>query len=94
MAQVRSLTEDEARLADAFRLARTCKYVGTRSAVALVSAARRIVGTRTFTGGHRLERLSKEVMFGSLSLEVGAAVERRFGREALQETPSKSPFAT
>ena len=94
VAQVRSLPEDEARLADAFRLARTCKYVGTRSAEALVTAARRIVGTRTFTGGHRLERLSKEVMFGSLSLEVGAAVERRVGREALQETPSKSPFAT
>lgn len=94
VAQVRSLPEDEARLSDAFRLARTCKYVGTRSAEALVTAARRIVGTRTFTGGHRLERLSKEVMFGSLSLEVGAAVERRFGRDALQATPSASPFAT
>lgn len=94
VAQVRNLPEDEARLADAFRLARTCKYVGTRTAEALVTAARRIVGTRTFTGGHRLERLSKEVMFGSLSLEVGAAVERRFGRDALQEAPSKSPFTT
>jgi alkylation response protein AidB-like acyl-CoA dehydrogenase len=94
VAQVRSLPEDEARLTDAFRLARTCKYVGTRSAEALVTAARRIVGTRSFTGGHRLERLSKEVMFGSLSLEVGAAVERRFGRDALQGALSKSPFAT
>lgn len=94
VAQVRSLPEDEARLTDAFRLARTCKYVGTRSAEALVTAARRIVGTRSFTGGHRLERLSKEVMFGALSLEVGAAVERRFGRDALQGAPGKSPFAT
>lgn len=93
VAQVRNLPEDEPRLADAFRLARTCKYVGTRSAEALVTAARRIVGTRTFTGGHRLERLSKEVMFGSLSLEVGASVERRFGRDALQGEPSPSPFA-
>ena len=94
VSQVRSLPEDEPRLADAFRLARTCKYVGTRSAEAVVTAARRIVGTRSFTGGHRMERLSKEVMFGALSLEVGAAVERRFGRDALDGTANTCPFAS
>ena len=94
VARVRCLPDDEPVLSVAFRLARTAKYAGTRCAEAIVTGARRIVGTRTFTGGHRLERLSKEVMFGTLSLEVGAAVERRFGREALLETPSAvSPFA-
>jgi alkylation response protein AidB-like acyl-CoA dehydrogenase len=94
LAQVRNLPEDEGFLVDSFRLARAAKYVGTRCAEDLVTAARRIVGTRSFTGGHRLERLSKEVVFGSLSLEVGAQVERRFGRDALKDTPLPSPFTT
>lgn len=84
LGQVRRLPEDAALLDRALDLAGTAKYVGTRCAEAVVTAARRIVGGRAFTGRHPLERLSQEVMFASLGPEVSAVIERRHGRRVLE----------
>jgi alkylation response protein AidB-like acyl-CoA dehydrogenase len=70
-------------LSEALDLASTSKYTGTRCAEELVAEARRIVGVRAFAGGHPLERLSLDVMFGPLGPEVNAAIERRIGQRVL-----------
>jgi alkylation response protein AidB-like acyl-CoA dehydrogenase len=85
LADVESLLADDGRLENAFQQAMLAKYVGTRSAEAIVTAARRIVGARAFAGGHPLERLSQEVVFGPLGPEVSALIERLNGQQILQE---------
>ena len=82
---VKHLPRDAELLGRAVDLAGAAKYVGTRCAEEVVTAARRIVGARSFAGGHHLERLSQEVMFGPLGPEVSAVIERRYGRQALGE---------
>jgi alkylation response protein AidB-like acyl-CoA dehydrogenase len=72
-------------LGDVFELACAAKHVATNCAEEIVTAVRRIVGGRAFTGGHPLERLSQEVMFGPLGGEVHAFIERRYGRRVLGE---------
>lgn len=74
---------DEGRLAHAFDLAHAAKYVGTNCAEEILAAARRVVGARSFTAHHPLERLSQEVVFGPLSGEVHPLIERRYGRQVL-----------
>jgi alkylation response protein AidB-like acyl-CoA dehydrogenase len=66
-------------------MASAAKYVGTRCAEEVVTATRRIIGARAFVGGHCLERVSQEVMFASLGPEVGAVIERRYGKRVLDE---------
>lgn len=83
---VRTLPGDEASLQRASRQASAAKYTACRTAEAIVSSARRIVGARVFAGGNTLERLSKEVIFGSLGPEVGAVIERRFGEDVMNGT--------
>ncbi|GAA2798155.1 acyl-CoA dehydrogenase family protein [Saccharopolyspora taberi] len=83
LATVRRLPDDEEALRRAANDARAAKYVGTRCAEEIVTAARRIVGARSYAGGHVLERLSQEVAFGPLGPEVSAAIERRYGEAAL-----------
>lgn len=67
-------------------IAGTAKHTGTISAEEIVTAARRIIGARSFTGGHPLERLSQEAPFGPLGPELNATIERRLGRRTLGET--------
>ena len=75
------------RVAKTFELATASKYVGTNTAEEIVTKARKIVGSRSFTGGHPLERLSMEVPFGPLGPEPDAFIERLHGREVLGERP-------
>lgn len=84
LGQVRQLPRDAELLDRAVDLAGTAKYVGTRCAEAVVTAARRMIGARSFAGGHPLEKLSQEVMFASLGPEVSAVIERRHGRRVLE----------
>ena len=76
--------ESEA-LSEAFELACSAKYHCTGYAEDVVGVVRRIVGARSFTGGHGIERLSEEVVFGPLGGEVNAIIERRVGKRALGE---------
>lgn len=82
---VKSLPADAKLLEKAVDLASAAKYTGTRCAEAIVTAVRRIIGARSFAGGHYLDRLSQEVMFASLGPEVSAVIERRYGKRVLQE---------
>lgn len=82
---------EAAPLDDLFDLACTAKHTGTTCAEDVVTAARRIIGARSFAEGHPLERLSQETMFGPLGPEVNAAVERRLGQRALADRPSDAP---
>jgi alkylation response protein AidB-like acyl-CoA dehydrogenase len=84
LGDVQRLPRDAAMVDRSVRLAGAAKYVGTRTAEAIVGGARRIVGARVFAGGCALERLSQEVMFGALGPEVSAVLERRAGKEALE----------
>lgn len=84
IAGVRRLPHDAPLVERASLLASAAKYAGTRAAESIVTAARRIVGARTFAGGAVLERLSQEVVFASLGPEVSAVIERRYGRQALE----------
>jgi alkylation response protein AidB-like acyl-CoA dehydrogenase len=84
LAGVRQLPRDAEQVDRALGLAGVAKYVGTRSAESIVTAARRIVGARAFGGGCALERISQEVMFASLGPEVSAVLERRAGKQALE----------
>jgi len=92
LGEVRRLPQDAKLLERASDLASAAKYVGTRSAEAIVTSARRIIGARIFVGGHNLERLSQEVMFASLGPEVSAVIERRHGHQALQESSFLDDF--
>jgi alkylation response protein AidB-like acyl-CoA dehydrogenase len=83
LCDVKELPRDAERVTQAVQTASAAKYAGTRSAEALVTAARRIVGARAFTGDCVMERLSQEVMFGALGPEVSAVIERRFGKQVL-----------
>ena len=85
LGEVRQLPRDARLLDRAVDLASAAKYVGTRSAETIVTAARRIIGARAFAGTHPLERLSQEVMFASLGPEVSAVIERRYGRKVLDD---------
>jgi alkylation response protein AidB-like acyl-CoA dehydrogenase len=85
LGQVKRLPSDAPLLERAVDLASAAKYVGTRCAEAVVTSVRRIIGARSFAGGHHLERLSQEVMFATLGPEVSAVIERRYGKRALQE---------
>jgi alkylation response protein AidB-like acyl-CoA dehydrogenase len=71
----------------AFDIAATAKHFGTQCAEEIVREARRIIGARGFTGNHPIERLTQEVIFGTLGSEVNAFIERRIGQGALGETP-------
>lgn len=73
-------------IADAVELACAAKRTATQSAEEIVGEARRIIGPRVFTGGHPLERLSAEVMFGPLVGELGPAIDRRYGSLVLGES--------
>jgi len=85
LAKIELLPRDMPQLEKALKLASAAKYVGTRSAEALVTACRRIVGGRSFTNGHPLERLSQESMFAVLGPEVNASIERDFGQQVLKD---------
>jgi alkylation response protein AidB-like acyl-CoA dehydrogenase len=87
LGEVKSLPHDARKLDKAVELASAAKYVGTKSAEAIVTAVRRIIGARCFVNGHHMERLSQEVMFATLGPEVSAVIERRLGKQALQERP-------
>lgn len=71
------------RLIDAYNLSCAAKQVGAKCAEEIVGAVRRIIGGRSFSGTHPLERLSQEVMFAPLGGEIDAVTERRFGRLVL-----------
>jgi alkylation response protein AidB-like acyl-CoA dehydrogenase len=75
------------RVTKGFELATAAKYVGTTYAEEIVTQARRIVGARSFTGGHGLERLSMESPFGPLGPEPAAYIERLHGASLLGENP-------
>ncbi len=92
LAGFRRLPGDADLLAVASAEASVAKYVGTRTAEDVVTAARRIVGARTYTGGHLLERLSQEITFGPLGPEVSAVIERRLGSQALAESSFLTPW--
>lgn len=76
---------DEERVTNTFELASAAKYVGTNYAEEIITQARKIVGARSFTGGHPLERLSMEAPFGPLGPEPNAFIERLHGRSILGE---------
>jgi alkylation response protein AidB-like acyl-CoA dehydrogenase len=71
-----------------FDLAGVTKHAGTICAEEVVTAARRIIGGRSFTGPVSLpiERFSLEILFAPLGPEVNAVIERRIGRLALGES--------
>lgn len=85
LGEVKELPRDSRLLEKAVDLASAAKYVGTRCAETIVTSVRRIIGARSFVGGHHLERLSQEVMFASLGPDVGAVIERRYGKKVLDE---------
>jgi alkylation response protein AidB-like acyl-CoA dehydrogenase len=85
LGEVKQLPKDARLLDRAVDLASAAKYTGTRCAESVVTTARRIIGARAFAGGHPLERLSQEVMFASLGPEVSAVIERRYGRQVLDD---------
>jgi alkylation response protein AidB-like acyl-CoA dehydrogenase len=89
---VRELPRDVLQVEHAVNLASVAKYSGSRAAETIVTAARRIVGARTFAGGCALERLSYEVMFASLGPEVSAVIERRFGKQVLESASFPREF--
>jgi alkylation response protein AidB-like acyl-CoA dehydrogenase len=76
---------DPERVTQAFELATAAKYVGTNYAEEIITQARKIIGARSFTGGHPLERLSMESPFGPLGPEPNAFIERLHGRAVLGE---------
>jgi alkylation response protein AidB-like acyl-CoA dehydrogenase len=76
-----------ASLGELYDLAAAAKHVGTAGAEQVVAEARRIVGLRALAADHPLERLSQEVIFGTLGPEVNAFIERRYGRRVLGEKP-------
>jgi alkylation response protein AidB-like acyl-CoA dehydrogenase len=92
LAEVGPLPGDAELLNRAAGEASIAKYVGTQCAEAVVTAVRRIVGARSFAGGHALDRLSQEVMFGPLGPEVGAVIERKHGRQALADRSFLDPW--
>nr|WP_249812121.1 acyl-CoA dehydrogenase family protein [Bradyrhizobium sp. 188] len=84
LADVQEIPRDEVQVERAVHLAGAAKYTGTRAAESIVTAARRVVGARSFVGNSVLERLSNEVMFASLGPEVSAVLERRYGKLVLE----------
>ncbi len=70
-------------------LACVTKHAGTICAEEVVTAARRIIGGRSFIGPVSLpiERFSLEILFAPLGPEVNAVIERRLGRSALGADP-------
>jgi alkylation response protein AidB-like acyl-CoA dehydrogenase len=80
-------TLDLERVTQGFELASAAKYVGTNYAEEIITQARKIIGARSYTGGHPLERLSMECPFGPLGPEPNAFIERLHGRSILGEKP-------
>ena len=80
---VRDLPRDAGAIDAAVQLASAAKYSCTATAESIVTKARGIVGARAFAAGCILDRLSQEVMFGSLGPEVSAVIERRYGKQSL-----------
>jgi alkylation response protein AidB-like acyl-CoA dehydrogenase len=91
--QLSKFKQDEAvspvSIDDLIDLACVAKHSGTICAEEVVTAARRIIGGRSFTGpvSLPLERFSLEILFAPLGPEVNAVIERRMGRLALKENP-------
>ncbi|HEX9735793.1 MAG TPA: acyl-CoA dehydrogenase family protein [Thermoanaerobaculia bacterium] len=73
-------------LLDAFEIACAAKYAASGCAEDIVGVVRRIIGARTFAGGHPMERLSREVLFAPLGGDVNAYIERRAGERVLGES--------
>jgi alkylation response protein AidB-like acyl-CoA dehydrogenase len=73
------------KLIDAYNLSCAAKQVGAKTAEEIVGKVRRIIGGRSFSGTHPLERISQEVMFAPLGGEIDAVTERRIGRLVLGE---------
>lgn len=92
LGDIRELPRDARLVERAVQLAGAAKYTGTRTAEAILTAARRIVGARSFAAGCVLERLSNEVMFASLGPEVSAVIERRWGRLVLDSETFPPPW--
>jgi hypothetical protein len=64
--------------------AKAANWHVTNAAEKIVSGCRRLVGTRVFGGGNRLERLSTEVMIGPLVPRGNAVLEIEYGRYLLE----------
>jgi len=80
-----ALTRSASDLPTVLDLASAAKYTATSCAEEVVATARRILGARAFTGGNAIERLSQEVVFGTLSLELTPTIERKFGLRVLED---------
>jgi alkylation response protein AidB-like acyl-CoA dehydrogenase len=91
LGDIHELPRDQAALERAVDLAGAAKYAGTRCAEDTVAAARRLIGARVFTGDHRIEQLTQEVIFGVLGPEVTSVIERRHGRRVLGERSVLDP---
>ena len=85
LARVAAQPLELASLQEVFEIVCAAKYCTTGCAEDVVGVVRRIIGARSFTGGHAMERLSKEVVFGQLGGEVNAFIERRAGERILSE---------
>jgi alkylation response protein AidB-like acyl-CoA dehydrogenase len=78
-------TPELPKFVDAYNLSCAAKQAGTKIAEEIVGEVRRMIGGRSFSGTHPIERLSQEVMFGPIGGEINAVTERRFGRMVLGE---------
>ena len=61
------------------------RYQAMRAAEEIVTAVRRAIGTRAMAPGHPVERISREVMTGSLHPTVEAEIEREEAGRFLRE---------
>jgi len=77
---------DRAYAQEAVDRACAAKHFCTNTAEELVAQVRKIIGARSFAGGHPMERISQEGMFAPLAGEVNAFIERRVGQRTLGET--------
>lgn len=64
--------------------ARAVNWSSTHCAEEIVSSARQLLGTRIYSGNHRLERLSREVAIGPLVPRSNGLLEREVGRHVLE----------
>lgn len=78
---------DRAQAKEAFERACAAKYLATHTAEEILGRVRKIIGARSFAGGHAIERLSKEGIFAPLAGEVSAFIERRIGKRVLGKVP-------
>lgn len=71
--------------------AKAANWFGTAAAEDIVTQCRRLIGTRIFRGGHRLERLSLETMVGPLVPRGHPIQELEYGRYMLDDQPMVDP---